>query len=541
MLVATTVIEVGVDVPNATIMIVQEADRFGLAQLHQLRGRVGRGGGAVVLPARLAAGRGADRRRAASGCEALVDTTDGFELAEEDLELRGEGQLLGTRQSGLLATCASRTCAPTARCSSGRGRCACTGMRRLADEVEAPSAATEPLPERASDAPLLRPRTPVSDTALRRGMRAKGAALVPQAARMDGCGSSPAAARATASRRRRALDTRRPATACARPSSTSIGPVDGRGRARPLRRLGRDGPRGALARRRARASSSSPTRDACRAINANLDQLRLTGAQVALPGRRRASSRQEQRGTLRPRLLRPALRRARPTSQPTLARARCRALLADGRAARPRDLGARDRARARRSRAHELAPLRLRAPDALRAPLMVTAICPGSYDPVTNGHVDVIRARPRSSTASSSASSATRTTSARCSRSRSASQFLARGARRARQRRGRRLLRARRRLRPPLGRDGDGQGPARDLGLRVGVPDEPPEPDARARDRDRLRDGEPAVQLRLVERREGDRDASAATWTSSSRRRSRAASAELFPDGRPGAPVSPQE
>jgi len=99
-LVATTVIEVGVDVPNATIMIVQEADRFGLAQLHQLRGRVGRGAeqSYCLLVSRA---REDLTETAARRLEALVRTTDGFELAEEDLEIRGGGQLRGTRQSGL--------------------------------------------------------------------------------------------------------------------------------------------------------------------------------------------------------------------------------------------------------------------------------------------------------------------------------------------------------------------------------------------------------------------------------------------------------
>jgi ATP-dependent DNA helicase RecG len=99
-LVATTVIEVGVDVPNATIMIVQEADRFGLAQLHQLRGRVGRG--AEQSYCLLVSGPKEELTESAHDrLEAMVDSTDGFDLAEKDLEIRGGGALLGARQSGL--------------------------------------------------------------------------------------------------------------------------------------------------------------------------------------------------------------------------------------------------------------------------------------------------------------------------------------------------------------------------------------------------------------------------------------------------------
>lgn len=97
LLVATTVIEVGVDVPNATLMIIEQADRFGLSQLHQLRGRVGRGAEKSVC---LLLRSGELSETARDRLALMRDTQDGFRLAEEDLRLRGGGELLGTRQSG---------------------------------------------------------------------------------------------------------------------------------------------------------------------------------------------------------------------------------------------------------------------------------------------------------------------------------------------------------------------------------------------------------------------------------------------------------
>jgi ATP-dependent DNA helicase RecG len=96
-LVATTVIEVGVDIPDAKVMVVEHAERFGLAQLHQLRGRVGRGGGQSHCLLHTASGPGSD---VASRLSVMTETTDGFVVAERDLALRGPGEIFGTRQAG---------------------------------------------------------------------------------------------------------------------------------------------------------------------------------------------------------------------------------------------------------------------------------------------------------------------------------------------------------------------------------------------------------------------------------------------------------
>ena len=96
-LVATTVIEVGVDVPNASLMVIEHAERFGLSQLHQLRGRVGRGSVASVCVLLYAAPL-SDTGKAR--LKAMAETTDGFEIARRDLAIRGPGEFLGARQSG---------------------------------------------------------------------------------------------------------------------------------------------------------------------------------------------------------------------------------------------------------------------------------------------------------------------------------------------------------------------------------------------------------------------------------------------------------
>ena len=98
-MVATTVIEVGVNVPNASVMIIESAERFGLSQLHQLRGRVGRGASqsyCVLMSGNKVSNEGKTRLKT------MVDTNDGFKIAEVDLKLRGPGDMMGTKQSGIL-------------------------------------------------------------------------------------------------------------------------------------------------------------------------------------------------------------------------------------------------------------------------------------------------------------------------------------------------------------------------------------------------------------------------------------------------------
>ena len=98
-MVATTVIEVGVDVPNASVMIIESAERFGLSQLHRLRGRVGRGSDqsyCILMSGNKVSNEGKERLRT------MVETSDGFKISEVDLRLRGAGDMMGTKQSGIM-------------------------------------------------------------------------------------------------------------------------------------------------------------------------------------------------------------------------------------------------------------------------------------------------------------------------------------------------------------------------------------------------------------------------------------------------------
>ena len=139
-LVSTTVIEVGADVPNASIMVIEHAERFGLAQLHQLRGRVGRRGAVIVHFYRKPLSEAAQTR-----LNVMKSTEDGFVIAEEDLKLRGGGEVLGTRQSGL---------PEFAWRAAGRRSAAAGGPRRGAANAHPQSRSHRPARGRAEAAAL---------------------------------------------------------------------------------------------------------------------------------------------------------------------------------------------------------------------------------------------------------------------------------------------------------------------------------------------------------------------------------------------------
>ena len=229
-LVATTVIEVGIDVPNATVMVVEDAERYGISQLHQLRGRVGRGQHPSLC---LLFGPGDSPR-----LKALARHGDGFELAAIDLELRGEGELTGTRQSGLARFRFARLPEDAAILERAHARATALLKRR-----SRPAGARAVPAGRASSR---RPR--------RSPWRREGRGRAPR---------RPAAARAAGPRHAADLRSR------ARGAVLDARPARRRPRAGPLRRLGRPGHRGALAggadghagraRRRARSRSSAPT------------------------------------------------------------------------------------------------------------------------------------------------------------------------------------------------------------------------------------------------------------------------------------------
>ena len=165
MLVATSLIEVGIDVPNATVMIVEGAERFGLAQLHQLRGRVGRGTAKSYCLLFSSPRRETPASAPAPGWRRSLETTDGFELADRDLEIRGEGQVMGARQAGRAR--------PQARPPGARPRRRCC----------APASWRAGHPRRRS-----RPRRARQRAARRRGARPPSATSWPGCSRRERAG-----------------------------------------------------------------------------------------------------------------------------------------------------------------------------------------------------------------------------------------------------------------------------------------------------------------------------------------------------------------
>ena len=277
-LVATTVIEVGIDVPNATVMLVEGAERFGLSQLHQLRGRVGRGSHESFC---ILFGD-PESEAAKARLEAIAGEGDGFALAEVDLSIRGEGEILGTRQHGLPRFRAATLPEDTALLLEARrqGAGAARALRFARGAGSRPADGRGP--------PALRRRAGRAD---------RGLGGCPS------CGSPAANSAAAASTPRRGPSSGRPRSGCARRSSRSSA---------TSRALGSSISSAARARWRSRRSPGGP-REATlvdthpAAARRNLEPLELTDRARRGSVRRGALPAPCRGGVLRSRALRPSL------------------------------------------------------------------------------------------------------------------------------------------------------------------------------------------------------------------------------------------
>ena len=277
-LVATSVIEVGIDVANATVMLVEGAERFGLSQLHQLRGRVGRGEHASQCILFADAGSELAHRR----LEAIETERDGFKLAEVDLALRGEGEILGTRQHGL----------PRFR------------VAELPEDVGAPDRGAA-RGDRAASSGTARSRRPSWGRCSTRRAGASATSGPSRSRRERECGSSPGSSRDAAWRRRRGgpPPCGRPPTGCARRCSRSSGEVDGASVLDLFCGTGALGDRGALARGRPRHAGRHADRRWRGATSRELG----SGAACEVVRSDALRYLRRSRRRLRPDLLRPAL------------------------------------------------------------------------------------------------------------------------------------------------------------------------------------------------------------------------------------------